>query len=639
MDLPTYTNIWRIEKRLYKLYDFRLPTPLPLVTFGVWLGVTLVWTLLMSLIGVPFHTPWHVVWIVPPFVIAFFMTRPVIEGKRLTELLLSQARYLAEARVYTRLAPQYEPAEITVTARVWHRDPAAGPLPEVNRKAARRAARHATAAQADQASSEPLPLLAARPEGAAEPVAPAPARSEPAAADPAPPAERATPPVGAPAEAPARRSVGLRVLNYFGFALPRPEAADTAERARPAADRGGLATVRRREEAPSVLPTAAAAAEPAVPADPAEVPAAEAGGAEGRSGERNPWLAAPRTPPGEAPWPIAADSLGTGRESAADDRAAARRRAEEIMAAPVPGAGQPEADEAAERPAAAEHSGYDAGGERGHAGPGAEHAAASDGVATPEEHAAESRRAEAPEDEPASEHDPWHGREAQRRLRGRAQGAAVARRLEQERAAAVERPAPERACGLGAPAAPGEDRDQRPRTERPRPHAAPWELPAVGGGLPAPGRADSAAAAAPLDAAPPLPELEAAPEHGARSAVAGRSGGDVDPAPLPPGAAAPAEFPEPAGVGADGTPRTAPARPEAAPDETGAAFSYDRQDAAGTDSASGAADAEEAVPAGPARREARPEADAQRGAEADGRTDAPGPETAPASETAPAPET
>ena len=29
MELPTYTSIWRIEKRLYKLYDFRLPMPLP----------------------------------------------------------------------------------------------------------------------------------------------------------------------------------------------------------------------------------------------------------------------------------------------------------------------------------------------------------------------------------------------------------------------------------------------------------------------------------------------------------------------------------------------------------------------------------------------------------------------------------
>ena len=35
VDLPTYTNIWRIEKRLYKLYDLRLPMPLPIVWIGV----------------------------------------------------------------------------------------------------------------------------------------------------------------------------------------------------------------------------------------------------------------------------------------------------------------------------------------------------------------------------------------------------------------------------------------------------------------------------------------------------------------------------------------------------------------------------------------------------------------------------
>ncbi len=35
MDLPTYTNIWRIEKRLYKIYDFRLPFPLPIGQIAV----------------------------------------------------------------------------------------------------------------------------------------------------------------------------------------------------------------------------------------------------------------------------------------------------------------------------------------------------------------------------------------------------------------------------------------------------------------------------------------------------------------------------------------------------------------------------------------------------------------------------
>ena len=39
MDLPTYTNIWRIEKRLYKLYDFRLPMPLPINWIAVFAGI------------------------------------------------------------------------------------------------------------------------------------------------------------------------------------------------------------------------------------------------------------------------------------------------------------------------------------------------------------------------------------------------------------------------------------------------------------------------------------------------------------------------------------------------------------------------------------------------------------------------
>ncbi|RNL82543.1 conjugal transfer protein [Halostreptopolyspora alba] len=141
MDLPTYTNIWRIEKRLYKLYDFRLPTPLPVVTLGVFLGVCAVWFLLMGLLRVPFAQPWHVFWLVPPLVITFFATRPVIEGKRLTEVLLSQMRFLTEARVYTRLAPEREPGEVTVTARVWHRHPAAGPLPAVRKKPERKRAK------------------------------------------------------------------------------------------------------------------------------------------------------------------------------------------------------------------------------------------------------------------------------------------------------------------------------------------------------------------------------------------------------------------------------------------------------------------------------------------------------------------
>ncbi|TDB70875.1 conjugal transfer protein, partial [Actinomadura sp. KC216] len=119
MDLPTYTNIWRIEKRLYKLYDLRLPMPLPLVQIGVFLGVFVPWILMLRFAGIPFESPWHVLYIVPPGVLTWLATRPVIEGKRLTELLISQTRYLAEPRTWCRLTPIREPREVVIVARVW----------------------------------------------------------------------------------------------------------------------------------------------------------------------------------------------------------------------------------------------------------------------------------------------------------------------------------------------------------------------------------------------------------------------------------------------------------------------------------------------------------------------------------------
>ena len=279
MDLPTYTNIWRIEKRLYKLYDFRLPMPLPVGTFGVALGVFALWVVLLSLLRAPFEfgNGWHLVlWVVPPGVITVLATRPVIEGKRLTELLISQARFLTEARVYTRLAPEYEPSEVRVAVRVWHRDPAAGPLPlsrearlakdeEETRILQDREALLEEVEEEPEATVEEEALRAAReaapplrgvpvtgpesefaPDDATEYV-PAPKvpvvvgagtesterhesteGREPTGRDESPgrreePAAMATIPPAESEEERPRRGVGRRVLNYFGFALTSPE--------------------------------------------------------------------------------------------------------------------------------------------------------------------------------------------------------------------------------------------------------------------------------------------------------------------------------------------------------------------------------------------------------------------------------
>jgi conjugation transfer TcpE-like protein len=123
VDLPTYTNIWRIEKRLYKLYDFRLPAPLPITWIAVFAGITVPYVIFLIAVGLPFNHNLVWLYILPPGVLTWLTTRPVIENKRLPELVSSQLRYVAEPRTWCRMAPFAEKDEILVTARVWHSHP------------------------------------------------------------------------------------------------------------------------------------------------------------------------------------------------------------------------------------------------------------------------------------------------------------------------------------------------------------------------------------------------------------------------------------------------------------------------------------------------------------------------------------
>ena len=170
MDLPTYTNIWRIEKRLYKLYDFRLPAPLPITWIGVFVGITVPYVVLLIAVGLPFNHTLVWLYVLPPGVLTWLTTRPVIEGKRLPELVTSQVRYMSEPRAWCRMAPFAEKDEILVSARVWHAHP-----PKVRpKKAPARARPGAPALQAastNVAEARP-PFVAGR---AASPAVAAPA--------------------------------------------------------------------------------------------------------------------------------------------------------------------------------------------------------------------------------------------------------------------------------------------------------------------------------------------------------------------------------------------------------------------------------------------------------------------------------
>jgi len=69
VDLPTYTNIWRIEKRLYKIYDFRLPIPLPIGQIAVFVAVTVPYVMTLVTVGLPLDHRLFWLYILPPVVV------------------------------------------------------------------------------------------------------------------------------------------------------------------------------------------------------------------------------------------------------------------------------------------------------------------------------------------------------------------------------------------------------------------------------------------------------------------------------------------------------------------------------------------------------------------------------------------
>jgi hypothetical protein len=135
VDLPTYTNIWRIEKRLYKLYDFRLPAPVPITWIAVFTGITVPYVVFLVAIGLPFNHSLVWLYVLPPGVLTWLCTRPVIENKKLPELVGSQLRYLSEPRSWCRMVPSSEKDEIQISVRVWRRYP---PKPKARRRPARK---------------------------------------------------------------------------------------------------------------------------------------------------------------------------------------------------------------------------------------------------------------------------------------------------------------------------------------------------------------------------------------------------------------------------------------------------------------------------------------------------------------------
>src|SRR6201996_1346591 len=103
--------------------------PLPINWIAVFAGITIPYIVLLIAIGLPFNHTLVWLYILPPGVLTWLTTRPVIENKRLPELVESQVRYRSEPTTGVRLPPLSEKAQITLDARAWPSRPPRQPAP------------------------------------------------------------------------------------------------------------------------------------------------------------------------------------------------------------------------------------------------------------------------------------------------------------------------------------------------------------------------------------------------------------------------------------------------------------------------------------------------------------------------------
>src|SRR6202161_2874496 len=95
--------------------------PIPVGQIAVFAAIAVPYVVILKMAGLPFSHTLLWLYILPPGALAWLVTRPVLEGKCLPELVVSQVRYLNEPRTWCRMAPLAERDEITVIARVWRR--------------------------------------------------------------------------------------------------------------------------------------------------------------------------------------------------------------------------------------------------------------------------------------------------------------------------------------------------------------------------------------------------------------------------------------------------------------------------------------------------------------------------------------
>ncbi len=118
LTMPTYTAVWRIERKLYKIHDLELPSPVAAVEAAVFVVFTVVFAALLTAVGVGFTQYTGCLFVVPPVVATWCVRRPVADGKTIPAYLAALARLAVEPRVLDGLVARHEPDRCHLAGRI-----------------------------------------------------------------------------------------------------------------------------------------------------------------------------------------------------------------------------------------------------------------------------------------------------------------------------------------------------------------------------------------------------------------------------------------------------------------------------------------------------------------------------------------
>lgn len=119
-ELPTFTAVFEVERKLYKIDDVVLPFPVSFFQLGVWVvSQVAIWFGLNLVVN--FTAANGFLFLLPPFAIAHFCNRPVADEKRAHDWVWSQLRHLREPTALYALEATTEPEAVVVAVPIARR--------------------------------------------------------------------------------------------------------------------------------------------------------------------------------------------------------------------------------------------------------------------------------------------------------------------------------------------------------------------------------------------------------------------------------------------------------------------------------------------------------------------------------------